>query len=668
MLNDKQKQNLDFKHLPAYASYLLAHRLEALSTSQVALFRELKVPMMRYYELRPEAELLEITRTGLHRLLSDLSNNDAASYIEHIVMSWVNNVLPVISRNNIAPEDVTYISMIRRKMFRSELSGFTTDEAIAARIIEEVELLTITLDSVSFTALMNMQRDLVDQTQRIAHIGNWIWDLKSDLLTWSDELFRIHELTPTTAIDRKEIRKLTNPADQPVVDEEIRKTLETHEPHDFIYRIMLADGTQKTLHARGQAELSPEGVPVRLIGTLQDITEQVQTNQQLRKTEERYQSMITSIQDYSIIFLDPSGIIENWNKGASKIHGYAAEEVIGQSFKIFYTKDDIAQELPDSLLAIALETGHVTHEGYRLRKDGSRFYANTEITTLYDRRHKVIGFTKITKDLTEKKISEDKLREFADRLSENNRRLEQVNKELESFNYVASHDLQEPLRKIQAFTSRLVQKENANLSEWGQDVFAKIVNAAERMQKLIDALLNFSRLENDPEARQQIDMNELMQEIVSGLQTPIEKKDARIDVSTLPMIDGIPIQISQLFTNLLSNALKYSKSDRRPEIKITADIVKGKDMVNFRVPKNSVYHHFMIADNGIGFDQQYANKIFELFQRLHGRTEYEGTGIGLAICKKIVQHHQGFICAQGVSGEGSKFHIYLPAAKNKKQK
>jgi light-regulated signal transduction histidine kinase (bacteriophytochrome) len=232
---------------------------------------------------------------------------------------------------------------------------------------------------------------------------------------------------------------------------------------------------------------------------------------------------------------------------------------------------------------------------------------------------------------------------------------------MESFNYIASHDLQEPLRKIQAFTSRLLQKENANLSDWGKDVFSKVQTSANRMQRLIEALLSFSRLDKTSELFVPTDINLLLEEIKNNLHETIEAKKATIESDQLPVMNVIPIHFHQLLTNLLNNAIKYSKTDEKPFVRITYGLKEGK-----LIPDNSKfdmnkYHHICIADNGIGFDPQYSEKIFELFQRLHGKSEYEGTGIGLAICKKIVDNHHGFIFAKGEPGKGAEFHIYIPS-------
>ncbi|HEY0047279.1 MAG TPA: CheR family methyltransferase [Flavobacterium sp.] len=237
-------------------------------------------------------------------------------------------------------------------------------------------------------------------------------------------------------------------------------------------------------------------------------------------------------------------------------------------------------------------------------------------------------------------------------LAEKNVELERNNKELESFNYIASHDLQEPLRKIQLFCSRILDKDQKKLSETSIRYFDSVNNAADRMQNLIDALLSYSTVNNSEMTFEMTDLNTVIFEAVTDLEDVISSKNGTVKVpNKLPKISAIPIQIRQLFANLISNGIKYSKNDVAPEIIITSDLVEE----NF-----IKYLKISIADNGIGFEQQYANKIFELFQRLHGKIDYVGTGIGLAICKKIAQNHNGFIKVTSEPGVGSTFCVFIP--------
>lgn len=245
-------------------------------------------------------------------------------------------------------------------------------------------------------------------------------------------------------------------------------------------------------------------------------------------------------------------------------------------------------------------------------------------------------------------------------LEDRNVELERNNKELSSFNYVASHDLQEPLRKIQTFLSRLEDEEAENLSSKGTKYIDRIQNAATRMRLLIDDLLQFSRSNKADKVIEESNINLLLEAAKQDLAEVISAENAEITSDTFPTIKVIPFQIQQLFVNLLGNAIKYKAEGRTPKIVITHKVVDAEDEANIVKPKKPFYHKITFTDNGIGFEEQYAEQIFTLFSRLHNKDEYSGTGIGLSICKKIVENHSGYITASGQPGKGAVFTVYLP--------
>lgn len=251
--------------------------------------------------------------------------------------------------------------------------------------------------------------------------------------------------------------------------------------------------------------------------------------------------------------------------------------------------------------------------------------------------------------------------DYANTLETRNKELELNNKELQAFNYVASHDLQEPLRKIQTFLSRLEDKESDNFSESGKKYMERINFSAKRMRNLIDDLLQFSRTNKSDEILVVKDLNELLEDAKQELSEIITKENAIIIADILPKVKVIPFQIEQLFTNLLSNSLKYKALDKRLQIKISYTLVAKNNDFRLKNGTHKKYHCFVFKDNGIGFDAQYTEKIFELFSRLHNKNEYSGTGIGLSICKKITDNHSGFIFANGTPNQGANFTVFLPS-------
>lgn len=245
-------------------------------------------------------------------------------------------------------------------------------------------------------------------------------------------------------------------------------------------------------------------------------------------------------------------------------------------------------------------------------------------------------------------------------LREKNTDLERNNKELVEFNYAASHDLQEPLRKIQTFISRINEKEKENLSEAGKEYMERIVVSASRMRVLIDDLLQYSRTNKTDASFEEVDLDETVTTAVQELSQLIEDTNATVEFSELPTIKGIPFQLRQLFINLINNSIKYKKPDQPPMITVTYDKIKASEDDQIDDNSNRIYHKITFLDNGIGFHPDDSKKIFLLFNRLHAKDSYPGTGVGLAICKKIVKNHYGFICANGQPDEGAQIIIYLP--------
>jgi PAS domain S-box-containing protein len=389
------------------------------------------------------------------------------------------------------------------------------------------------------------------------------------------------------------------------------------------------------------------------------IEELSQSNEELKTSEQRYHKMIAEVQDYAIILLDVDGKIENWNTGAQVIKGYSPEEILGKSFKIFYTSDDQQAGLPGKLLNEARTKDKVTHEGWRVRKDGSRFWGNVVITALHDDSNNVIGFSKVTRDLTERKEAEEAVNRTAAQLDLKNKTLERLNAELSSFTYIASHDLKEPLRKIKTFTSRIRDVDFSK--EKSAEYLAKIESSAQKMQRLIENLLSYSQVTNDEGVFEKVDLNEVLKSAKNDLEILIDEKNAAIKASHLPTISGIQFQLHQLFLNLISNSLKFSKEGVLPEIKIAVRVIKGPDVPSMDSKNGShKYYHLSFADNGIGFGSEHTDKIFEAFQRLNVKGAIGGTGIGLAIVKKVVENHNGIISAEGNSGQGAVFNVYIP--------
>jgi signal transduction histidine kinase len=261
---------------------------------------------------------------------------------------------------------------------------------------------------------------------------------------------------------------------------------------------------------------------------------------------------------------------------------------------------------------------------------------------------------------TEALINIDEQKKYSKQLEDMNRELTKMNDELTSFAYVSSHDLQEPLRKIQMFSKRIMEKEVHALSDEGKNFFQRMDNAAGRMQVLINDLLTYSRTNTSPKHFEKTNLNYLITEVKQELIERITTTGAVIACESLPELAIIPFQFKQLFTNLIANSIKFARQGVTPYIQISCDQVTDETIGHPTIPTEKMYWHISVADNGTGFDPKFNEQIFGLFQRLHGRRDYEGTGIGLAIAKKVVENHNGHIKAEGRDNEGATIHIYLP--------
>ncbi len=409
---------------------------------------------------------------------------------------------------------------------------------------------------------------------------------------------------------------------------------------DYPLELRHRDGHITSVLYNASVYRDENGNVVGVFAAARDITKRKHAEEALRQSEQRFSSMLEAVRDYAIIFLELDGRVASWNKGAERIKGYRAEEIVGQHFSRFYTPADIANGKPDRELQVATSEGRFEDEDWRVRKDGSRFWANVVVTALRDASGKVNGFVKITRDLTARKQAEDELKRYAEDLKRSNQ-------ELEHFAYVASHDLQEPLRTVSSFSQLLARRYQGKLDADADEFITFIVEGAKRMQTLINDLLAFSRIGTRGNPFAPVDCEKIFQAAKENLEVAIAESGAVITNDPLPALVADQTQLTQLFQNLFSNAIKFRRPEEAPRIHVSA------------VRQDGAWQ-FSVRDNGIGIAPQYFDRIFIIFQRLHGREEYSGTGIGLAICKKIVERHGGRMWVESEPGTGSTFHFTIP--------
>lgn len=401
------------------------------------------------------------------------------------------------------------------------------------------------------------------------------------------------------------------------------------------------DGAQITIASHWTLLRDTVNIPRSIIEVGTDVTPRDEAKRSLLESEERFRLLVENVKDYAIYLIDLQGRISSWNEGARRIKGYRAEEILGQSFSRFFTPEDVAAGKPAAELRIAAREGRFEAEGWRMRKNGERFWAGVVVTPVFDPEKRLLGFAKVTRDLTERKRNEDRIEALvAD--------LKRSNLDLEQFAFFASHDLKEPLRKISIYTEFLRSDYRGRIDDGADRLIDNILSATKRMRELITKILDYARLGRQESVMEPVELETVVREALEALSGFLRETGAIVTVEKLPVVKARPADMLRLFENLLGNALKFHDGDS-PKVRVYAE-------------QAGRFWRIGINDNGIGIDRRYLSEIFEPFKRLYHRGRFEGSGLGLAICKRIVEQHGGRIWAESEPGRGSTFYFTLPIA------
>ncbi|WP_106595236.1 PAS domain-containing sensor histidine kinase [Dyadobacter jiangsuensis] len=400
--------------------------------------------------------------------------------------------------------------------------------------------------------------------------------------------------------------------------------------------------------------------------TCTETTQKVMIFNRLHDSERRFQNLVVNATVGIIVLIGEDMVVEIVNDAYGQLVGRSREELLGKPlFSVIPETEPHFRDLLDAVRTTG-EPIFLSEHPYFVFVDAEKKegFLNLVYQPYRADDGKVHGVMILCQDVTVQVIAKLKMEEIvAERtqeLASANRHLQRSNAELAQFAYIASHDLQEPLRKVATFT-QMLEAELGGTTDRQRNYLDKIKNASSRMLLLIRDVLTFSQLARDSDLVTQTDLGTVLDNIVDDLELLIDQKHASITYKRLPVVEAVPLQMAQLFGNLISNALKFTRNGVDPIISVSAEMLDKTALKSYpMLDTRCAYHHLQVSDNGIGFEQVYAEQIFEIFQRLHGKKDFEGTGIGLAMCKKILQNHHGHIHATSTEGKGATFHILIP--------
>ena len=519
----------------------------------------------------------------------------------------------------------------------------------------------------------------LNNAESVFMYGSWEWTLGTDYVVWSNGLFDIFGYDATEYPDSKMAYGVYN--QHIVAEDKQRIALQQQDAvankklfYEFEHEIIDEKGNRKLLVVKGRCYLDEEGNVDRVLGTSEDITklnelkntlkykveELKKAHEELEKAKDLFKEA-EALANYGSFDWDVEKDIILWSDGLKRLFAGNTISKLPAILKYSFYESRIHKDDTDKINEI-VQTAIKNKKPYSfehrlINLDEVEKTVHTQGWVTTNENNEILRFIGNTVDVTEMKVYEKDLKYKIEELNRSNQDLEQ-------FAYIASHDLQEPLRKIMAFGDRLSTKYGEELGSDGQFYLSRMLDAASRMKILMENLLSYSRVSTKTEPFELVDLGLTVEGILSDLEMKIQDVDAQITMMKMPTLNALPTQMQQLFQNLITNALKFIKPNVKPIISIEAYETDFEEVSLMGVPfKHDKYYKIVVSDNGIGFDTEYAEKIFLIFQRLHGRSEFEGTGLGLAICKKIVDNHHGYIIAKSEFNKGATFTVYLPIEK-----
>lgn len=649
--------DLHLESLPGYASYLLKDRLHDFVKILYRISMGLDIPLLKYFSGMEEKEILRLSTDGNIKLLTAIKSNTIAEYIEESKNNWIRNQLPVITRTDVISDDIALINYARKKAFRELLLDYTSDVQERFKIIDEIERFILSLETILYKTYISIQQEKLQESntqlkkreeqlleaQDLGKIGSFEWDLTGNKQSsFTPEVFKIFEFEKTSSFE--EFLNDVHPDDRAKLKGAFEKALHDGS-YECEYRYNRND-RNKVLYSFGKVIFN-QGQPARMVGTVTDITEKASLISRLTENEElsKQAQALTNTGNWK--WTIDSDTIE-WSDEMYRIYGLEpqSEKITFQRFLTFIHDEDRTRRLAE--ISDAIKTGVATDYIMRINSlDGRQKVLKGKGRVIKDKFGKSAGMLGTCQDITN---------EFnlTNELKKKNGELQRKNKDLESFNFIASHNLQEPLRKIQTYSNRILDEGKEAISGNLLKYFTKISLASNRMQKIIEDFLLFYHSLNSADDAERLSLEKVVTEAWNSLMENAITQQAEIKIEPLPEITGRRIHLTQMFRHLLSNAIKFGKPNT--PVQITVKSTPHSAQGGHR------YVMISVSDNGIGFEEKYTDRIFGLFQKLHSQDEYPGSGIGLSLCKKIVEDHDGWISVMSRPGIGSTFSVFIPAS------
>ena len=662
---DPKKFHLDV--LPAYAAFLLDGHLDEYVIRMIEYSRQEDLPLLRKLDKFSDQELLELGKASHTEILRALATKTIHLEIKQRVTKWIANKLEVIDKDEVVAEDVTMSAFIKRKCLQAFIPTYTRDPELQMLLCEEIDRYTTQEELISYDTYLKLQQEKLNKTyealkfqesllleaQELSGLGSFFIDYEFPENSVSTP--QMQKITGLSGAKEEEFFSYVHPEDLKMIKENWEAAIATGGRFEYTFRY-LKDGIEKQLKSRGIVT-KEDGKRKYVRGTLRDITQTSELIRLLTESEHLHKEAqkLTHLGNWS---WDTGSNSIQWSDEMYRIYGLEpqSETITFERFIGLIHPD--SREARISEINESLQTGIAKDYTLKiLTPAGEIKILKGYGSLLVDPEGKPAKLVGTCQDITTEFHLKNDMQALNQELLEKNEELMRTNKELESFNYIASHDLQEPLRKIQLYTEKIMHQV-ADLPTEVRLSLDKVINSAARMRSLVVDLMNFSQISLAQPEFQKVSLQSIFDDAVEQFAESVEQGDAVFTIGSLPQARIIPSQFQQLVTNALGNAVKYRKQDQAAHIRVTAETVSSK-AIDFPDAKGR-YLKISISDNGIGFDAAQSENIFDLFKRLHSNETYSGTGIGLAICKKIMQHHNGFITADGTPNEGSTFNIYLP--------